>query len=433
VLLLQQSLVLAFLPVLSPRPRPRPQHQHQHQHQPNQGNALPLIDSAITTQSRFRSGSGGVGRSQRPPYCGVSNNSTNHRPSSNNNNNNNNNTTSNSDSTNVGASGARATRSGSSGGNSSSYHAMTSSHRKYACVADEFRAVQEESLRLMSVSAMAACSSTSALPSCSPSMTGSIPTPSASASASVSVSRGYASEAGNRIENRTKNRYPDVLPNDAHRVRLKRQASLSAMPLSCVTPSNLQSAPQHAQAMQQIQQAVAADSTTDDDYINASYVYYHTASSNDPFATGATTHSNASSLAIACQAPLPSTFEDFWRMVWEHNSAVIVMLTNLVENDKVKAHLYWPLAEGETQQYGIFSVTLLRYAIYDATIVRCLRLVAYDHTTGQRTAPRTIYHLQYCEWSDMSVPRNTHGILHLLHISSICKQLAAAKGRSCRS
>ena len=58
------------------------------------------------------------------------------------------------------------------------------------------------------------------------------------------------------------------------------------------------------------------------DYINANYIDGVTASSKRGY--------------IATQGPLETTRFDFWKMIDETNCRIIVMLTKLVENGKVK-------------------------------------------------------------------------------------------------
>ena len=45
---------------------------------------------------------------------------------------------------------------------------------------------------------------------------------------------------------------------------------------------------------------------------------------------------------IAAQAPKENMVSGFWQMILDNNVRVIVMITKLVEDSKVKAHAYWP-------------------------------------------------------------------------------------------
>jgi receptor-type tyrosine-protein phosphatase V len=51
--------------------------------------------------------------------------------------------------------------------------------------------------------------------------------------------------------------------------------------------------------------------------------------------------------AITCQGPQENEFKRFWRMVWEFNATAVVMATDFIENSKRKCHRYFPSKNGE--------------------------------------------------------------------------------------
>lgn len=70
------------------------------------------------------------------------------------------------------------------------------------------------------------------------------------------------------------------------------------------------------------------------------------------------------------QGPLPHTANDFWQMVWEQGSVVIVMLTRLTENGASMCHRYWP--EEGSELYHIYEVREQVVAVASGVWRQCI-------------------------------------------------------------
>ncbi|KAL6065169.1 protein-tyrosine-phosphatase, variant 2 [Balamuthia mandrillaris] len=171
------------------------------------------------------------------------------------------------------------------------------------------------------------------------------------------------------------------------------------------------------------------------DYINANYV------------------KGESQVYIACQAPLPNTFADFWRMIWEQHSYVIMMLTRLMEKERVKAEKYWPTrgplsrtrrpgtaesesgGEGGWKQYGSIAVRLERQHQHSAKII--VREFSLRHDSSaeeqglvdltdleerQEQEIRRVVQIHYTGWPDFGRPKSTKTFKKVSHL--FCHSLA---------
>ncbi|XP_044077142.1 receptor-type tyrosine-protein phosphatase T isoform X2 [Siniperca chuatsi] len=162
-------------------------------------------------------------------------------------------------------------------------------------------------------------------------------------------------ETAKKDENRNKNRYGNIIayPSDDHtRVRLQ-----------------------------------LLDGDPHSDYINANYIDgYHRPRHY-----------------IATQGPMQETVRDFWRMVWQENSASIVMVTNLVEVGRVKCVRYWP---DETEVYGDIKVTLIETEPLAEYVIRTFTVQKKGHHEI-----RELRQFHFTSWPDHGVPCYATGLL----------------------
>uniref|UniRef100_A0A674MCD8 Tyrosine-protein phosphatase non-receptor type n=1 Tax=Takifugu rubripes TaxID=31033 RepID=A0A674MCD8_TAKRU len=167
-------------------------------------------------------------------------------------------------------------------------------------------------------------------------------------------------EEGQRPENKSKNRYKNILPFNDTRVILKN----------------------------------ADPNVVGSDYINANYL------------RNTLWESTSQKVYIASQGCLASTVSDFWQMVWQENTRVIVMTTREVEKGRNKCVPYWPDSEGP-KDVGQYVVTINSEREASDYKVRVLKMCPPQNS-------RIIWHYQYISWPDHGVPEEPGGVLSFL-------------------
>nr|XP_033480521.1 protein tyrosine phosphatase receptor type Db isoform X19 [Epinephelus lanceolatus] len=179
---------------------------------------------------------------------------------------------------------------------------------------------------------------------------------------SIDPGQQFTWENSNLEVNKPKNRYANVIAYDHSRVIL---SSIEGVPGS--------------------------------DYINANYI--------DGY--------RRQNAYIATQGPLPETFGEFWRMVWEQHTANIIMMTKLEEKSRVKCDQYWPTRGTET--YGLIQVTLLDTVELATYSVRTFAL--YKSGSNEK---REVRHFQFTAWPDHGVPEHPTPFLAFLRRVKAC-------------
>jgi len=166
---------------------------------------------------------------------------------------------------------------------------------------------------------------------------------------------------------KTMNRYKNILPNPHSRVNL---------------------------------QLIGDDPTTT--YINANYITSIDGGQRD---------------YIAAQGPKPDCVLPFWRMLWQEDIKVIIMVTGLIERGKSKCSRYWP----DRVYRGNGAEGVIKYGNVVVKVVSAKQRAGYkvaelEATVGSET--RTVMHFWFDSWPDFGVPSSSTAVTDMLQVAN---------------
>ncbi|TGZ74720.1 hypothetical protein CRM22_000793 [Opisthorchis felineus] len=216
-------------------------------------------------------------------------------------------------------------------------------------------------------------------------------------------------------QNRDKNRYCDVICYESSRVHL-RPASLR---FTSTGRKDLRTVGSSRSSNTNLHRTLSAPTAPKDlvrNYIHANWV--------DGY--------RQKNAFICTQGPLSETVGDFWQMIWDYHVPIIVMITKVLEADRVKCFPYWPDSVGKKMYFACghsgpvpvvkdglgtnSSLVVPEFAVENMgsqtnAHFTCSTL-QFTHLPNKQR--RTVLHYACSSWPDHGVPQTTEGLQRLL-------------------
>lgn len=227
----------------------------------------------------------------------------------------------------------------------------------------------------------------------------------------------FSRDEGSRSENKEKNRYKNILPFDHSRVKLKDIEPNATIGAEYINANYIKQSFMDVDHLVQMQ-ANMCNGDALRGTLNNNLVTLPGAGSSIRVNSLATTPTGKSAqfhgpkLYIATQGCLPHTIQDFWAMIWQEDTRVIVMTTKEIERGKTKCACYWAHL-GESEVFGKFKVHTdscnanADYTLREFTVTRIA-------DKGKEEQQRKIYHYQFQAWPDHGVPSDPGCVLNFL-------------------
>ncbi|XP_071510084.1 uncharacterized protein [Diadema antillarum] len=156
-------------------------------------------------------------------------------------------------------------------------------------------------------------------------------------------------------ENKTKNRFKNILAYDHSRVVLE----------------TLQDDP-HS------------------DYYNANFIRNH----------------KGEMMFIASQAPNSASIQDFWRMIWQYRVNIVVMINNIIEAGKDRCTVYWPEEMSSSVQFGQMVVTLRTIVERSDSVHRVMDVQQVDQNEAFK-----VHQFHFLAWENLKSPEHPTTLL----------------------